>query len=301
MLKPTGPNQAVAQVIGHDADGGNILHTSFASLKLYTPQPLPTGTSLLVQPSMETTNPSPVETILPATLAPPSQPSDAIAVLRDALNWLSSSTPATAHEMQAHIPSISPRFMMQVITYINAARTGDVVELVGKRNLRALELDAPALFKELTATIGRVQRDFAETAPQQWLQMQLPVMFGQELTAVQLYLQRDPPEKQSTPKSAQDRGHRFVLELELSHLGAMQLDGFMRTQNSSKSFDLMVRTSTALPNEVSQGIREVFASSAEATGLTGQVIFQQGRQHFFKPPAAGAPRPTTPGANTILA
>ena len=43
-----------ATVIGHGEDGSNIVHTPFATVKIYTDQPLPSGTNLIVTAEVTT-------------------------------------------------------------------------------------------------------------------------------------------------------------------------------------------------------------------------------------------------------
>ncbi|MBX9726673.1 MAG: hypothetical protein K2X09_05350, partial [Rickettsiales bacterium] len=119
------------------------------------------------------------------------------------------------------------------------------------------------------------------------------------LHIAQLYIGKDAPEGEKST-SDKGRGQRFILEVEMSQLGPLQFDGFVRTLDKTKSFDLMVRSNAALPADVDAGIRNIFTSSMEITGLRGQVIFQHGPQHFIRP-EAGAARVLGHDGNTILA
>ena len=306
LIQPKAPDQVIANVIGHDADGANILHTPFASLKLYTPQPLPTGTNLLVQVSTEPSAPE-AATPLNAAAAPPittpasgtSTQAD-IAVMDDALNWLQTNHPDVARDMQLRLPSISHKLASSLLSYISAVKTGDIGEIIGKRSARLLELGAPEIFAKLRQQASSMQINLVDSPSPHWLQVPLPMLLGQELQAAQLFISKDPPESAASPTPTQ-RGQRFVLEVDLSQLGPMQFDGFVRSRDTSKSFDLMVRSTAPLPEDVNQGIRTIFEDSTQITGLQGQVIFQHGRQHFIKPNAPAAPRTSGDGAHTILA
>jgi len=60
-----------------------------------------------------------------------------------------------------------------------------------------------------------------------------------------------------------------VVEIGLSRLGAMQLDGLLR----GKRFDLMVRTHAALAAAMQGEIAEVYREGIAATGYHGDIGF----------------------------
>ncbi len=302
ITQPNAPNQLVASVIGHDADGGNILHTGGPSLKLYTPQPLPTGTTLLVEATVETppNASAPIITPLTQTGQTPATTTTPLTTLDAAVNWLLTNHPDLGHELQQRLPSLSPHLASNLLSYIGAIKSGDVNELIGRRNAKLLELGAPELFARLRQQVGDMQAALTDSPSLHWQMLTLPIWVGQELEQARLYISKEPPEKESAVVKP-ERGQRFVLEVGLSELGSIQFDGFVKQKQTAKNFDLMVRTDDTLPAEISQGIRDIFSNASQITGMSGQIIFQQGRQHFIHPEAEiGRPGPSG-GAHTILA
>lgn len=295
LTQPTAANHIVANVIGHDADGANILHTAFASLKIYTPQPLPTGTSLLLRadsiPAAAGQAPLPLTPPAPATTTP--------SALGELVQWLNSNQPDAARELLARLPTPGQTLASTLLGYIAAAKSGNPEGLIGKRIQRLLESHAPEMLSRLHQQFEQLQATLLPSASAQWSVLPLPLFFGQEIIPAQLYLSKDAPED-SPADNRPGRGQRFILDVSLSQLGPLQLDGFIRTQERSKSFDLMVRSHAALPDEVSGGIRTIFSDSMAATGLRGQVIFQPGSQHFVRPEVE-TPRFSAEGGKTILA
>ncbi len=73
-------------------------------------------------------------------------------------------------------------------------------------------------------------------------------------------------------KKAGGAGARFLIELDLSRLGSMQLDGMFRRE--TKTFDVMIRTKSALPDHMRQDLAGIFATSNAAMGLKGALAFQ---------------------------
>ena len=74
-------------------------------------------------------------------------------------------------------------------------------------------------------------------------------------------------------------GTRFIVDLELSQYGRMQLDGLSKEED--RKLDLVVRTASPLPSEMRKNINTLFTRSTEAMGLTGQLVFL-GTAHFVE-------------------
>ena len=70
------------------------------------------------------------------------------------------------------------------------------------------------------------------------------------------------------------RDNRFLIDLTLSRIGELQLDGLIRPRR----FDLILRTHMPLPPEMRQEIGKLFHGSLETLGMTGGVSFQAGTQ-----------------------
>ncbi len=307
VLTPASPNQIVADVIGHDADGANILHTAFASLKLYTPQPLPVGTTLLAHVDAESTTtattsaPASATTATAATPLATSTPASLPLLLDQAVQWLRTHYPEAALEAQLRLPSLSPRFASTILSYITQVRQGSVDEILGKRAVRLLESGAAELLASLRESLQqtRVQlSDAPALAP--WIPLAIPLYLGQEIRPIQLFLPPDAREH-TEESNRQNRGQRFILDLSLSALGPMQLDGFVRGARRDTSFDLILRSERSLPEAIGQDIRTIFTQTLETTGITGQLFLQHGAQHFIRLETAAAHTSGQDRPHTILA
>jgi hypothetical protein len=291
------PNQVNATVIGHEADGANILHTPFATLKLYTPQPLPTGTTLVVQASHEEAAPA-------AAAAPPAtfieEATRRWESLDDVMTFLKQTNNDVALEVQQRLPNVNHKLTSSLLFFIAAIKGGDMSEILGKRALRLLESSAPTLLEKLKRDITTLRGNLIDSPLTHWSVAQLPMLFGQELQQVRLYIAKDPADEKPASTTA-ERGQRFVLEVGMSQLGTLQLDGFLRQADARKNFDLIVRSRHSLDTDITQGISSLFHTSMEVTGMRGQVLFQVGEQHFVKPVADGKTESGGNLPNTILA
>lgn len=288
-----------ADVIGHEADGANILHTPFATLKLYTTQPLPTGTSLTVQAAMDDIAPPLTQAISPELLLATST-GQSFESLDEVMAFLQHTNTEIAREVAQRLPTLNHTLTSGLLFFMSAIKGGNVEDLIGKRALRLMELSAPDLLAKLRKDIGQLQTNMIDSPLPHWSSVPLPLMFGQELVQARIYFSKD-PESEESQQGKNQRGQRFVLDVGMSQLGPMQLDGFVRSQEKIKSFDLIVRSAQALTDDVSQGISTIFYNSMEVTGMHGQVIFQSGSQHFVQPTQEAKASFSGENPNTILA
>ncbi len=102
-------------------------------------------------------------------------------------------------------------------------------------------------------------------------------MHDKELQQARLFIKKDAKGKRSSPESKE--GLRFIVEVELSELGDMQLDGFVKKKDKDTRFDLMVRTLKPMADKYRQEISRIFSDAAEITGFKGQIQFSR-EEHF---------------------
>ena len=69
-----------------------------------------------------------------------------------------------------------------------------------------------------------------------------------------------------------DPATRFVIELDLSEIGGLQLDGLVQ----EKRFDLILRSRQELPQNVRRDLSQIMGSSLGATGFEGSLVFEAG-------------------------
>lgn len=291
-----------AEVIGHDADGANILHTPLASLKLYTTQPLPTGTVLMVRVDLD--HEPPMDAPIAFTKLEPLR--DITNYARDwhtlaaTLGVLQEASPVTAERLIQQIPTLNHQFTSSMLFFISALKGGALREWLGDRTIKQMEAVAPAMLNGLIQDMERIQHAFVHSPLTDWSSTILPFMFGAELHQARLYV-RNEEQGGKAAGSKGDNGQRFIVECALSQLGELQLDGFIRATTPAKHFDLVVRGAGPLPADITQGIRQVFTATLEATRLSGQISFQYGAQHFVRPLTSLASPESGESAQAILA
>src|SRR5439155_12213306 len=91
----------------------------------------------------------------------------------------------------------------------------------------------------------------------------VPFLDGGAFRTMTLYWPGDSEGRAAVDHAAQ----RFALDLELSRLGALQLDGLVRPRR----LDLVLRSRKALPLALRAEIAEAFRGSLAASGFAGEI------------------------------
>jgi hypothetical protein len=104
-----------------------------------------------------------------------------------------------------------------------------------------------------------------------WRSQGIPFNNGGAIVPIQLYVHQTKPDDEGDGKGQAGKAPtRFLLDLELSALGRIQLDGLAQPPR----FDVILRTPQALPDTVRNDLRLLFTDVTSARGLTGSVAFQ---------------------------
>lgn len=293
------PNALPGVVIGHEQQQ-TVVQLRHQTILLQLPQKLPVGTQLQVQ-----VEEAPASSLVP-TIPLPQDAEQLSSMARDwdsldeLLHWARTNEPALARDLAQQLPTIGHKMTSGVLFFLAAVKGGDIRQWLGNRLAAQLELKAPALAARMKQDMVQFQQLLVDSPLQNWTSMMLPMLFGEQLDHMRLFVRQD---RQQDEKAGVDsKGQRFILEVDLSHLGDLQFDGFVRQQDRSKSFDLIIRSARALPAELGNEIRGLFEQAMEASGLRGYLGFQVGSQHFVRPMAEAKQGKSGSGeANTILA
>jgi len=98
----------------------------------------------------------------------------------------------------------------------------------------------------------------------------MPILDGHHIQQIRLWLRQHRDEDRRRSQKRDREATRFVLEVELSELGDLQLDGLVR----GKHFDLMLRSRCSLPSDMRREIVRIFDEANAIGGYSGSVGFQ---------------------------
>lgn len=197
--------------------------------------------------------------------------------LDEALETLRQTSPAIAQALARSLPHLSPQQMPAATLFFMAAmRLGAVENWLGDNTLKALRAAGK------TALISRLGGDFSKLSVQsqdslqgEWKSFSLPLLHEDQISRMQLFVRHQPDRDGGEDGKAGKTGEtRFILNLQLSRMGDMQMDGFLR----KKSFDMILRTEDKLPASMRHEITQHFARGIEHVNMQGGISFQAKRQ-----------------------
>lgn len=298
LLTPTSPTAATpqpealiaqgmlpAQVIGTEQSGETVLKTPFGMLKVELT--LPNGQRLVLPPettlnlqllALESEAPgmggaSPTSTT-PATL---SELSSHWSGLRDMATLLQQTHPLIAQNLlQNLIPHPGPRMARDMLFFLLGLKSGDASDWLDKKTVEALEQQNRGdLIRKFSAEFGALKQFYVESPNPNWQAVFVPVHYQGEWQQARLFVKKEKPESsrnQDDPAST-----RFIMEVDLSRLGPMQFDGFVKKHLQSTQFDLVIRSVMAFSPADQQAIRQIFTDASQMTGFKGGLSFQVGQ------------------------
>lgn len=257
-----------AIVTGSTPAGEPILSTSLGELTLSVRAALAPGSAATLDVIEASAAARPVATTQ-ATAATGVDLSRDWPTLRQALAAMAPANPAVSNNpIESAIPRPGPQFSNDFLFLLAAMRLGDVKGWLGKSTHAALRTRNAALAKRLGDDFGTLTRLSAGATSGDWRAFFVPVYDGRTLSQIRLFTRR---QKRSKAEDAgEETATRFIVELELSTLGPIQLDGLSHDDR----FDMMVRSHRPLPTTIRQGMAEIFGTVRKRAALAGDIGFR---------------------------
>ena len=191
--------------------------------------------------------------------------------LDDAVRSLNESHPTLGQQVMSSIlPKADTTLAANIILLLAAIRGGDIKNWFGDAPVRALQRIKPELMSRLRDDFTQIGRLSDDNISSDWRAFPVPFLNGQAIEQIRLFMKRNSENKDD--EQAPDNGARFVLDLDLTRLGRLQLDGLVRTDK--KQFDLIIRTNNHLQQAMQNDIRNIFQKAVEQTGYNGGLTFQ---------------------------
>lgn len=269
---PASPPGTIPAQVGTAPGGAAVLQTALGTLRLDGGTALQPGTRVAVE---ITSAAAP----RPAAAAPPNPLglSRDWPALKEALQAAASIGPATAHMAQGAIPRPGPGLGTGLLFLMAALRLGDVRAFLGGTGLKAIHSASAELAARVGDDFAAMARLANASTDGDWRTWLLPVQDGELLRQVRLFTRNQ--KRRETPDDDDSDAMRFIVELELSNLGLLQIDGFTHEGR----FDLMVRSASPLPDHVRDGIRSIYTAFRGDDGGRGELGFQDGKPFPVSP------------------
>lgn len=243
-----------------------------------TPLPVLPGTrdaSAQATPQTAAAFPPPVLSALPLGI-PYFLNAETWPVLQEIVNLLPQVSPQFAQAFINMIPN--PATPQQIapaaLFFIAAMRIGDVEGWLGGRAVDAIRRAGRGdILTRLTQESGVLSRLSGEPLGQEWRATSLPLFWDGEIFRLPLYYKRQEEERGTGRENGQAM-MRFIINLDLSRMGKLQMDALYREQ--AKRFDLILRSARPFTKAAEHEMRGLFAGALEDIGLRGEMGFQSG-------------------------
>jgi len=268
--------QTVAGTVsGATAPGHAVVHTPLGDVSLATRAPLPVGTSVIFE---VVGSPTPLPSQPPAHGAafmlgePRHWPQ-----LLEAVQALGEINPQAAqHLVNTLIPRPDAQLAANMLFFLSALRGGDIRSWLGDGIVRDLQRHRPGILARLGESFRQMTRMAEEPIAGDWRAGLIPFHTGAAIEQIRLFLRQ---QNRNGDEGVQ-AGTRFVVDVELTRTGRLQLDGLLREGN--KHLDLIVRTDAPLAPNMQEDIRGIFNEAGQLTGLKGGVTFQAAPPDFVE-------------------
>lgn len=174
-------------------------------------------------------------------------------------------------------PTPGKHFTQTMLFFLSALKGGDIKQWIGNKANEVLEAKHTDIIRRMGAEFATLQQAFIEPNSQNWISAMVPVLYDNRLHQARLHIRQDADAQNEKP---QQGGQRFIIDVELSRLGELQLDGFVQKNAGKHQFDIVLRSSKPLPSDIEHDIRAIYINASEIAGFKGNIIFQPSREHF---------------------
>ena len=201
-------------------------------------------------------------------------------VLQDIASTLAQIAPQTAAAFQATLPNpAAPQQLAPTaLFFIAAMRSGDIQNWLGERAVDALKTAGKGgLIEQFSREINALSR---ETTAQDWRSLSLPMAWQNDIHKIILHYRKEDGSHNDDDENSGNKT-RFVLDLNLSNMGKIQLDALF-IGASEKRLDLILRSEESFSAAMKQQMRTSYKSALDETSITGELSFQHHLDSWVK-------------------
>ncbi|MEE8393686.1 MAG: hypothetical protein V3R66_05020, partial [Rhodospirillales bacterium] len=269
-------------VTGSTSSGQPIVQTGAGALTLLTRTPVAAGSSVAFEIISKPLPPSP----------PPASPAGQSLLqsrvwpnLNEAMQVIQEANPGLAQQIvNTAMAQPNSQLAANMLFFLNALAGGNVFGWMGDGAMRTIQRFRPGLVEKLKDDFKLLGKMADKTSRGEWRVSLIPIYAGEGIEQIRMLTRRLGGDEDSDNEETE--GTRFVIDVDLSRLGRLQLDGLAHA--GSKRLDLIVRTDTPLPAEMRDNIREIFIDAKELTNIGGGLTFQAAPANFVELPPAEA-------------
>ncbi len=193
--------------------------------------------------------------------------------LDELYNSLLQISPQAASSLSRSLPSASNPSQMgaAAMMFITAVKTGDISGFLGDKNIDLLQRSGrDNILSRLVQSDGGARAAPDAATSSEWRAVPLPMFWEGEIQRITLYTRHENYGENDNNQNDKNGSTRFVFNLDLTRMGKVQLDGFLKDQR----LDLVIRTQNAFSQPMQQTMRQAYSAALDQTTLSGELNFQ---------------------------
>jgi hypothetical protein len=271
LLPSLAANQVAATVSGNGTEGQLILKTADATLFVKAQATAPIGSTVIL--TVEPGKPPPLITF-------PSIERINFQALPQAMASLAQIDPQAMQQMfAAHIPQPNESLPGAMLFLFSAFKQGNVRSWLGDdATTNLMRMGKLDIVNSLSHELSSAGQPAQDAIVGDWKSYPIPLFSQQQFQALTLYVHHERDARSNQSSQATGNGKiRFLIDMRLSKLGAMQIDGFVQP----KKLDMILRSEILLPAGMHNDLRTAYIKAVGAVGYAGTLNFQVGRQHWL--------------------
>ena len=276
--------------------GKPLLQTELGLLSLDTAIDLPAGTRVELETVSPPTVPDTAVAQAPArAAAPPIGIQASWPAFDEAVQTLRQSDTQAAQQLLQRLPTVGPQLGPTLLALASAVQSGTLRAWLGEEPIKALDkAGKKRLIENLESDLSEMRDSvrLPSSGNREWQAWMMPMAFGQQIERVRVVVRRPPGDEEET-RQREEEGTRFLVDVEMSRLGPLQLDGLVKRR--SKTFHLIIRSQQDLPEPMQSDINAIFMRALEGLDMAGSANFLK-TAVFVEPQAMT----TSPGPGVVI-
>lgn len=241
-------------------------------------------TAIATEQTMASLAPKPLEHLLQMSgITAPILPIDNWETLEEIQKVLIQNAPQSAQNLMNITPNANApaRILPAALFFIAAMRSGDIQSWLGDKTVDALKRAGKSdLLSRLSSETSSLSR--AESGSQDWRTTAFPLSWQNEIHKVVIHYRKE-NNSGDNQKDGNGGKTRFVMDLTLSNIGKIQIDGlFQGNINSSARLDIILRTTQGFSQATKMEMRQIYKNALGETKITGDLSFQDQENQWVR-------------------
>jgi hypothetical protein len=185
---------------------------------------------------------------------------------------LTHTPPSAEQRIPPHIiPRTGAHLSTEMLFLMTALKGGNVRKWLGEDNIKQLDmLGKTSLMPQLIKDFNAMGTLPPEPRDNSWQHVTLPLLHDQQIHPVRLFAKGQ--EHESVDGNSRTTDH-FLVDIDLTRLGRMQIDGLVQKQQRKVQFDAVIRTDATWDAQLQQDIRSIYERAQQISGFTGMLRF----------------------------